>query len=81
MKTRNEVLLPCFQHGVGDPVEDDIRVAPHHTLVLVEGNYLLIGAPVAGLLIGKLIGKLDKQWRTTMGWRPSTASLLNQCRL
>jgi pantothenate kinase len=45
VRTRNEVLLPSFQHGVGDPVEDNIVVATHHTLVLVEGNYLLIGAP------------------------------------
>jgi hypothetical protein len=47
VRTRNEVLLPSFQHGVGDPVEDSIVVAPHHTLVLVEGNYLLIGANFA----------------------------------
>ena len=45
VRTRNEVLLPSFQHGVGDPVEDSLVVATHHTLVLVEGNYLLIGAP------------------------------------
>jgi pantothenate kinase len=45
VRTRNEVLLPSFQHGVGDPVEDNIVVATHHTLVLVEGNYLLIGTP------------------------------------
>lgn len=48
VRTRNEVLLPSFQHGVGDPVEDSLVVAPHHTLVLVEGNYLLIGAPSCG---------------------------------
>jgi pantothenate kinase len=45
VRTRNEVLLPSFQHGVGDPVEDNIVVATHHTLVLVEGNYLLIDEP------------------------------------
>ena len=50
VRTRNEVLLPSFQHGVGDPVEDSIVVATHHTLVLVEGNYLLIGAPACGSL-------------------------------
>lgn len=37
------MALPSFQHGVSDPIEDDIRIASHHTLVVVEGNYLLLG--------------------------------------
>ncbi len=36
--------MPSFDHGVGDPVEDDIQVQAHHKYVLVEGNYLLLGA-------------------------------------
>ncbi len=39
-----EALVPSFDHGVGDPVEDDIRVTPSHRIVLSEGNYLLLGA-------------------------------------
>ena len=39
------MLLPSFDHGVGDPVEGDIVVGPDHRLVLVEGNYLLLGSP------------------------------------
>eukprot|EP00850_Spirogloea_muscicola_P022206 SM000282S10609 [mRNA] locus=s282:60251:63697:- [translate_table: standard] len=36
--------VPSFNHGVGDPVERDIYVASHHKLLLVEGNYLLLGS-------------------------------------
>ena len=39
------VLLPSFDHGVGDPVLDDICVLPEHHIVIAEGNYLLLGAP------------------------------------
>jgi hypothetical protein len=28
--TQPEVLAPSFDHGVGDPVEGDIRIASHH---------------------------------------------------
>jgi len=43
----DEVHVPSFDHGVGDPVEGDIVVRPRHRLALVEGNYLLLGAPPA----------------------------------
>ncbi|CAD7701967.1 unnamed protein product [Ostreobium quekettii] len=35
--------LPSFDHGRGDPVEDDIKVQSGTRLVIVEGNYLLLG--------------------------------------
>lgn len=43
-KLRNEgsVYAPSFDHGVGDPVEDDIFVSSQHKVVIVEGNYLLL---------------------------------------
>ncbi|KAL3592780.1 hypothetical protein D5086_011420 [Populus alba] len=43
-KLRNEgsVCAPSFDHGVGDPVEDDIFVSLQHKVVIVEGNYLLL---------------------------------------
>ena len=45
------VAVPSFAHGVGDPVPDDIRVASRHRVLLVEGNYLLLGAAfTAGVL-------------------------------
>nr|XP_008372305.1 putative uridine kinase C227.14 isoform X3 [Malus domestica] len=36
------VYAPSFDHGVGDPVEDDIFVTLQHKVVIVEGNYLLL---------------------------------------
>jgi pantothenate kinase len=36
------VLWPDFDHGVGDPVADAIRIEPTTRLVLVEGLYLLL---------------------------------------
>jgi pantothenate kinase len=38
------VLLPSFDHNMGDPVEDDICILPEHRLVIVEGIYVLRGA-------------------------------------
>lgn len=46
------VLVPSFDHGVGDPIEDDIRVEQHHRIVLVEGNYLLLGTTCQTLPVG-----------------------------
>ena len=37
------ILLPSFDHGVGDPVENSICVPRATQVVIVEGNYLLIG--------------------------------------
>lgn len=36
------MYAPSFDHGVGDPVEDDIFVSLQHKVVIVEGNYLLL---------------------------------------
>uniref|UniRef100_A0A1J3D2T5 Phosphoribulokinase/uridine kinase domain-containing protein n=1 Tax=Noccaea caerulescens TaxID=107243 RepID=A0A1J3D2T5_NOCCA len=43
-KLRNEgsVYVPSFDHGVGDPVEEDIFVSLQHKVVIVEGNYVLL---------------------------------------
>ncbi|OMP08823.1 Phosphoribulokinase/uridine kinase [Corchorus olitorius] len=43
-KLRNQgtVYVPSFDHGVGDPIEDDIFVSLQHKVVIVEGNYLLL---------------------------------------
>ena len=35
--------FPSFDHGTGDPVEDDIQLLnEQHRIVIVEGNYLLL---------------------------------------
>ena len=38
-----EGLFPSFDHAVGDPKEAEIHIEPHHRVVLIEGNYLLLG--------------------------------------
>ncbi|KAK1287791.1 hypothetical protein QJS10_CPB19g01111 [Acorus calamus] len=42
LQSQGYVYAPSFDHGVGDPVEDDIFVNRRHKLVIVEGNYLLL---------------------------------------
>ncbi|KAK7245406.1 hypothetical protein RIF29_40250 [Crotalaria pallida] len=42
LRTNGSVYVPSFDHGVGDPVEDDIFVNLQHKVVIVEGNYLLL---------------------------------------
>ena len=42
-KCSGEAVLPSFDHGVGDPVPDNVQVIPQNKIVLVEGNYLLLG--------------------------------------
>lgn len=42
MRNEGSVYAPSFDHGVGDPVEDDIFVSLQHKVVIVEGNYLLL---------------------------------------
>lgn len=42
MRREGSVYMPSFDHGVGDPVEDNIFVSPLHKIVLLEGNYLLL---------------------------------------
>ncbi|CAJ1902707.1 unnamed protein product [Sphenostylis stenocarpa] len=42
LRINGSVYVPSFDHGVGDPVEDDIFVNLQHKVVIVEGNYLLL---------------------------------------
>lgn len=42
LRGQGSVYAPSFDHGVGDPVEDDIFVSLEHKIVIVEGNYLLL---------------------------------------
>ncbi|KAK3136938.1 hypothetical protein QOZ80_5BG0445370 [Eleusine coracana subsp. coracana] len=46
LRTEGSVCAPSFDHGVGDPVENDISVKPQHKIVIVEGNYLLLDEDV-----------------------------------
>lgn len=40
-----EGAWPSFDHAVGDPVEDDVRLERRHAFVIVEGNYVLLDQP------------------------------------
>ncbi|KAK6937603.1 Phosphoribulokinase/uridine kinase [Dillenia turbinata] len=42
LRSQGSVYVPSFDHGIGDPVEDDIFVSLQHKVVIVEGNYLLL---------------------------------------
>ncbi|XP_062204572.1 putative uridine kinase C227.14 [Phragmites australis] len=42
LRAEGSLYAPSFDHGVGDPVENDIFVKPQHKIVIVEGNYLLL---------------------------------------
>lgn len=37
----DDVLVPSFDHGVGDPVERDVRIPGSAGVIIVEGNYVL----------------------------------------
>jgi pantothenate kinase len=42
LKTKGTAKFPTFDHGIGDPVEEDITVGPEFQIIIVEGNYLLL---------------------------------------
>ncbi|XP_031267614.1 putative uridine kinase C227.14 isoform X2 [Pistacia vera] len=42
LKNQGSVYAPSFDHGVGDPVEDNIFVSLQHKVIIVEGNYLFL---------------------------------------
>ncbi|KAI4301168.1 hypothetical protein L6164_034474 [Bauhinia variegata] len=42
LEREGSVYAPSFDHGVGDPVEEDIFVNIQHKVIIVEGNYLLL---------------------------------------
>lgn len=42
LRTNQHGMFPSFDHGKGDPVENDIHITEEHKIVIVEGNYLLL---------------------------------------
>lgn len=61
---KKQVLVPGFDHAVGDPTEGDVRFERcRHRIVLVEGLYLLHGADgwegTAGLFDYKIYLDVD----------------------
>jgi pantothenate kinase len=39
---RPTILAPSFDHALKDPVEDDIEISPETSIVILDGNYLLL---------------------------------------
>lgn len=71
---------PSFSHAQADPVEDDIHLEPHHRIVLVEGNYLLMDEPpwsdVRGLFderwfvhVPEAVARMRVAHRNAAAWR------------
>ncbi|GAV73435.1 PRK domain-containing protein/F-box-like domain-containing protein [Cephalotus follicularis] len=42
LRKQGSVYAPSFDHGIGDPIEDDIFVSLQHKVVIVEGNYIFL---------------------------------------
>lgn len=42
LRSTGEGKFPSFDHGVGDPVENDIHISKENKIIFVEGNYLLL---------------------------------------
>ncbi|XP_024310560.1 putative uridine kinase C227.14 isoform X2 [Brachypodium distachyon] len=58
LRKEGSVYAPSFDHGVGDPVENDIFVKPQHKIVIVEGNYLLLEENIWR----DIRGMFDEKW-------------------
>ncbi|KAL1862280.1 hypothetical protein Plec18170_001105 [Paecilomyces lecythidis] len=52
--TENVLRAPAFDHKVKDPVQDAIAITPDASIIILEGNYLLVDEPewreLAGLV-------------------------------
>lgn len=58
LRDQGSVYAPSFDHGVGDPVEDDIFVNLQHKVVIVEGNYLFLEEGVWS----EISSAFDEKW-------------------
>jgi pantothenate kinase len=56
--TNSQVGCPAFDRKIEEPSDNAILVQPHHKLVIVEGNYLLL----ANGTWGKIKPLLDETW-------------------
>ncbi|KAM5553556.1 hypothetical protein ABKV19_025667 [Rosa sericea] len=60
LRSQGSVYAPSFDHGVGDPVEDDIFVSIQDKVVIVEGNYLFLDNGVWK----EISSMFDEKWST-----------------
>ena len=45
MRTESEVAVPTFDRALDCSIGSSVMVEPHHDLIVVEGNYLLLDEP------------------------------------
>lgn len=45
LKENKEGNFPSFDHAVGDPIENDIKINKNIKIIIVEGNYLYLDEP------------------------------------
>ncbi|KAK8952766.1 hypothetical protein KSP40_PGU012119 [Platanthera guangdongensis] len=58
LRSQGSVYAPSFDHGVGDPVENDVYIGTRHKIVIVEGNYLFLEEGVWK----KVCSIFDQKW-------------------
>jgi pantothenate kinase len=52
------VLCPAFDRTIDEPIADAIMIEPHHRLLVIEGNYLLLPSPPWN----EIADLLDEAW-------------------
>ncbi|CAM8927495.1 unnamed protein product [Rhodiola kirilowii] len=58
LKNHGSAYAPSFCHHVGDPMENEVYVGLQHKVVIVEGNYLLLGEG----MWKELSSMFDEKW-------------------
>jgi len=68
------IMAPSFSHSLKDPVLDDIRVEPHHRIVVLEGLYVFLA-----LEPWKTAGEmLDERWFVDVDMPDATTRILKR---
>lgn len=58
IRTTPSLTAPSFSHAKKDPVEGDVKIEPHHRIVLVEGTFLMLDeAPWSSIA-----QEVDERW-------------------
>ncbi|GJN94728.1 hypothetical protein Rhopal_007819-T1 [Rhodotorula paludigena] len=58
IRTTPSSTAPSFSHAKKDPVEGDVKIEPHHRIVLVEGTFLMLDeAPWSSIA-----QEVDERW-------------------
>lgn len=64
-KQEDVIYAPTFDHSAKDPIENSLKITPDISIVIIEGNYLLLDEPgwrdIAGLVDYKIFVDTDLQ--------------------